>query len=356
MKKYIVLIVSILLLLPGEGFAVDPNPQGELEVIVLMSNTPKYIYEWVNTGHETDIHIEPLKAVMPGVMCYMAVVVTGFALDSNGLMNVDGGFALVNPDGSVQFDRKKAFLMKKTIEHPAGFIMLDPAIDLSFDKSDQLGEYLIRADVTDYISGKSASSEYKIAVYDKSSLKEASEIVTYYYKSLQPNKLIPALKIFLSINDILKDEVHFGPIKHFFSVVAHNDQEFLVQLKKLKNEYTHEREEAIKEIIVNAETFVSPEATSAKNLDYLWMEYYATGQKEPIIKIINAFELEENRRNILIIGAAEWSLKNNALQHTDVYDICRQVLPYTKGKTYERLTKVIAEVGKGKNSGGRARH
>lgn len=108
----------------------------------------------------------------------------------------------------------------------------------------------------------------------------------HYYLNPQPDKLIKVLKFFLSQHSILTDNVHFGPLEHLFATVACRDSAVLDILKNLKKQYSGKQKESLNRIIDQAENFKSPEPNSARNLDFLWCEFIATGKEEPIKKII----------------------------------------------------------------------
>jgi hypothetical protein len=93
----------------------------------------------------------------------------------------------------------------------------------------------------------------------------------------------------------------------------------------------------------------------AKHLDDLWAQYFETNHPWAVKGIISALAYRENKgeiNTVLIASAAEWSLKSNAVQYSDVYDICKLALKETKGVTKEILTRVIEEVDERKRTGG----
>ena len=84
-----------------------------------------------------------------------------------------------------------------------------------------------------------------------------------------------------------------------------------------------------------------------RDLDCLWTSFSATGDKAPILKLISLMRLKKEGSGIEIIigGAAEWSLGSNARVHKKVLDICREELKNSKGLTREFLENIVQQSG-----------
>lgn len=159
------------------------------------------------------------------------------------------------------------------------------------------------------------------------------EICTFYYKNPQPEKLIPCLEALLSIDALISDQGQFGSFAHFFAAIAHKDEGFIEKLRLLKSSYSGLQQQAADSILKDAENFVSPDADSPDHLDYLWSEFFATGDSLPIEKIINVLgTLNPDQNNPdtpatpmgQLIHVARWSLGSNAKQHEAVRKILEQ--------------------------------
>ena len=161
-------ILLLQLLAPEALGASDPhaNPPGDLRVEVVVSATADYIAEWVRTPFEQDIHIAPLRIVHPEQTFYMAVVTTGYSLDGEHMTHLTGGFKLKAPSGHVILNEPDTFVHRKRMTHPTGFVMFDPAIDLTLEHKDERGTYLIEAEVTDQVTGKTATDAYQVQLSD----------------------------------------------------------------------------------------------------------------------------------------------------------------------------------------------
>ena len=88
--------------------------------------------------------------------------------------------------------------------------------------------------------------------------------------------------------------------------------------------------------------FLAP-ITDPVQLDMLWARFSATGDPACVRKIISAaLEKQEGSSfNMLIGGAASWSLASNARQHDRVLAICRDERIKSSGPTKELLEQII---------------
>ena len=77
----------------------------------------------------------------------------------------------------------------------------------------------------------------------------------------------------------------------------------------------------------------------------LWAAFYATGDALPVQKIIAVLHLSKdgNGEEMMVGGAANWSLKSNAQQHPKVLEICKSELTNVRGITKEMLESVIKQ-------------
>lgn len=91
--------------------------------------------------------------------------------------------------------------------------------------------------------------------------------------------------------------------------------------------------------------------TEAKQLDDLWQYYFDTHDESAVKRIISVLPWCKDGHGMQIVlgGAAEWSLRSNAYQHTDVYSICQKVLSEGDETTTALLAELLAEVDKKKS-------
>ncbi len=78
-------------------------------------------------------------------------------------------------------------------------------------------------------------------------------------------------------------------------------------------------------------------------LDMLWASFFATGDVLPIQRIISVLHLRKDGHGeeIIVGGAAEWSLRSNVTQHPKVLWICKQELTKSEGLTKTLLEDVL---------------
>ena len=169
MKILSVLIaISLLLFVSFDSFALDPNPPGELSVVISVSDTPDFIKQWVRTHPEKPGYIKNLNEVSIGHLFHVAFIVTGYEINNKGKADLVGDFILLAPDGSIGAERKDTCINKQYMKkYPIGFVMLDPAIDLRFEEGTPLGVYVVKAIVRDKVSNKIVVGEYSITLKAK---------------------------------------------------------------------------------------------------------------------------------------------------------------------------------------------
>lgn len=79
-------------------------------------------------------------------------------------------------------------------------------------------------------------------------------------------------------------------------------------------------------------------------LDALWGEFSATGKAKPVARIAEAlpwFDIKGDTSRLMVGGAANWSLKSNAIQHNRVFNIINELNEKDPSNKY--LTKAINE-------------
>ena len=171
---------------------------------------------------------------------------------------------------------------------------------------------------------------------------EVVKVTTYYYLDPQPERLIQIVKVFLNQDEIANSPNHFTPFAHFVATIAQNNPEFITKLKSISQELSLSGQAALGKIVYGAENFQSPTiAETAADLDCLWGEFLATGDQEPVKKIISVLGKPETGMNILLVGAANWSLGSNAQQHEKVYEIIQEESVSATGKIKEKLDLIL---------------
>jgi hypothetical protein len=151
-------------------FALDPSPEGILDVKVAVSESPSYISDWVKKSSEEPIFIKAIKEIKPGQTFYVAFIVSGFGVNEQGFMDLEADLILKSPDGEVGFEQKNASKAKGPVGSVNAFVMLDPALDLTLQKENDPGVYVIKAVVKDNVLNKTATGDYEIKLTDLSQM------------------------------------------------------------------------------------------------------------------------------------------------------------------------------------------
>jgi hypothetical protein len=98
--------------------------------------------------------------------------------------------------------------------------------------------------------------------------------------------------------------------------------------------------------------FLNDAIASPSFIDALWGSFFATGDERFVQRIIGTLSLlksQGNTQDVLIGGAAKWSLTSNAIQHPRVLEICEAELAKSAGDQKPILAEVIANARKEKH-------
>lgn len=195
---------------------------------------------------------------------------------------------------------------------------------------------------------------------------DAAEWMTSYYKSPSPSRFIPEVRSLVK-EGALKRENSKLPIIAFLSQVmrANPDkiESWLEEFENIDDDqkavlyasawYSH-TEQALsyfkqrklhKYLEEPAPDILALKVNNPSVLDMLWGYYFATGEEEPIRRIITAFDYskfagalekhkdsEKTKQQMdeiywdVFFGAAMWSLDSNCRQHQAVQNICETIL------------------------------
>lgn len=192
----------------------------------------------------------------------------------------------------------------------------------------------------------SNASENKRQFY---SLYEVSIWLMYYYQKPDSSELLPALQFLLTFNDkdfwqLEESGLRAGPTIHFFATVFRNNKEQLGNLKTLLKESRDFQKVILNKIIFRAENYKVIEPVDAESFDLLWAEFFATGKKEPILKLINVLGwklLNDEPGKFADLYILAWSLSANMAQHPLVRQICEEELKNREGITRQRLYEIL---------------
>lgn len=180
LKTKIAIITFTILICTISSFAkvnlessqkIQPMPSarqaGDLGLLIVASDSPKFVEEWVKTPPKHAPRIKRIFSAKPDQLIVSAFLVTGLSANESGQFSFSVSFYVLAPNGKPLFgQRDYARGAGKLPENPT-FIMADPALDLVLEKSDPEGVYTIVGQVTDLVTGKKTDNFYKITFYQK---------------------------------------------------------------------------------------------------------------------------------------------------------------------------------------------
>ena len=142
--------------------AVEPNPVAELNVIVSMADSKRYLQTWVSTSPETSVPIPRLNVLKPNQVGYAAFIVTGIEGDEVGNFKYSVSWKLIGPAGELVYEFLNYAKGEGKLHHKAAFYMADPALDIILENSDPSGNYKLEVTAVDQVSGRTALTSYNI--------------------------------------------------------------------------------------------------------------------------------------------------------------------------------------------------
>ena len=165
------LSTAIVLLFVGYSFALPTpgpkaKPPGNLEVIIVASDSVQYIKDWLDPSMESRVVVPRVNKVKPEQVAYCAFLITGLTPSPNpySSLQYSVGFNLFSPSGELLFNVPE--YTRGQVKNPGKpiLIMADPALDLVLEESDPEGTYTLEAHVVDMNTGKAAKGSYQITL------------------------------------------------------------------------------------------------------------------------------------------------------------------------------------------------
>jgi hypothetical protein len=164
-RNYMLIVASLFVFSVVEAkdtYGPSPNKEGELGLVIVASDGPEFIEEWLSTPSTHAVSIKRLTKVVPDQLIVTAFLVTGFTQDAEGNYSFRVSYSLIGPDKKVVFgDKNYANGKGKSPEKPT-FVMADPALDIYLSDEDEVGVYTIVGIVEDVVSKKKSKSVYQI--------------------------------------------------------------------------------------------------------------------------------------------------------------------------------------------------
>lgn len=136
-----------------------------------------------------------------------------------------------------------------------------------------------------------------------------------------------------------------------FKFCADDELKLFLTEKSKDNNYANEAEQ-IKQLLkdgipVQFDPLTNPIKQGA-DLDFLWSEFMVTGNEKAVKRIISVLPWYDDHKDLMqmvIAGAARWSLGSNCKQHKKVLEICQNELYRSTWPTKKYLKEIVAEAG-----------
>lgn len=117
---------------------------------------------WISTPTEQAAPVPRLRSLRPAQVGYAAFIVTGIEGDQNGNYSYSVSWKLFGPDGKLVLAYPQYAKGVGKLHSRPSFYLADPALDIILEHSDPSGDYVIEATAVDQVSGKTATSSYKV--------------------------------------------------------------------------------------------------------------------------------------------------------------------------------------------------
>ena len=162
MRHWLIVLGMLGLLLGCELNPAEKRSPDALALEIAVSPSPDFIDEWVNTPSEHEVVIQRLSKARRAETVHVAFIASGHAANAEGLADLSVSFKLIRPDATEMFSEQDY----AGYDRPKGngYVMLDPALDITFDGSDPLGTYRIEGVLDDRVAKRSATASYELVL------------------------------------------------------------------------------------------------------------------------------------------------------------------------------------------------
>ncbi|BBO83792.1 hypothetical protein DSCO28_43580 [Desulfosarcina ovata subsp. sediminis] len=399
MKNSILLIIFLFLVVPstshGKWNDKQGNPvedtewmkySGDFGAQLLLIGDEKEFFKCWETPSET-VNLETVSEINRGEPLITPIIFSGCYVNKSGNCMVSAALKILRPDGSTYADMPQVEVWENKPPPPKGILEMGVGyLKVIIEPEDPDGTYTVQAKVKDNVKNSSfvLTRTFSVPSHkeakpnkqpDEEAIKELSQWFTYYYKAShsaqhieninkmfqsgffnKPSAVAPLIMFLAeffrqnenmisgwekSLHEIPQDE-NFYLLHSLWQANTDNALTALNNWPDLKSEKIIEK---IKERPpVDLKTI---EINSPAILDMLWATFMASGNILYVERIISSLSLptdskENDKRisNLLIVGAAKWSLSSNAMQHGLVFKTCQK---FTESKD-PKIRKAISEI------------
>jgi hypothetical protein len=158
-----VALIALSLLLAGLTYAQSSPPATDFKANLLITESNAEIQKWVLatpaeravSGRKRTLEIDT-RYLLPAV-------VTDYTPDSKQIL-FTADYEMLGPGGKVYF-QKTAFSSAQAYDPKSpSVIVLNPVLNLTFDKNDTPGKYTIRITVKDHLKGTVSRAEEQVTL------------------------------------------------------------------------------------------------------------------------------------------------------------------------------------------------
>lgn len=383
MLKIVRLVIVLLLLAPavshGKWTDRQGNPVDDTEwmkskgdfgaQLLLVADEDEFLKRWETPSDV--VAFDTVSQISRGESLITPIVFNGCQPDEAGNCFVSGDFKILRPDGQTYADMPQIEIWQSKPPPPDGILELGVGyLKVIIEPEDPDGMYTVQAKVTDHIQKTSLVLTQTFSVTesktvkpvtppDEESLKQLSQWLTYYYERQhsdqdienitamfqdgffgRPNVVAPLIMFlaeFFRQNESripawqkpLHDIAPQGDAYLFRALWQAHTPNTLALLENWPDKAADKTIEEIKEtppIDLATVTIDSPAM-----LDMLWATFMASGNPFYVERIIGVLALptdasdkDASLNNMILVGAAQWSLASNAVQHERVLETCRK--------------------------------
>lgn len=142
----------------------EAKAAGDLDLLIVAAENPEQTKQWLDSTPDSRSGLQIIKRAKPDQVITTSFLVTGVSPDRNGDYSVAVSFTLLDPAGKVVVsERRFATTSGRAPANPA-FIMAEPELAFTLDKTDPAGDYMIICLAEDLGINKTVRSSLRIAL------------------------------------------------------------------------------------------------------------------------------------------------------------------------------------------------
>lgn len=311
--------------------------------------------------------------IEPGQLVRIYVMASGLAI-REGRARATYDIVLVDPQGKTVFEQKNIPLLDGAFQ--ANWAALSPGgLEMFCEPQDPLGTYVLVVTVRDQVDGSERQARAELRLEKKTPAaariddRDFRLLLQLYYLQPRPELILPALRRVLTEEwpkaaKAQGERFRPEPMLAFFYWVLSRNAQLYPEFGRMIGELAPEQQLGalliVRALGEKAEKVIVPELADALRrklaelpptnlfipdpakldplaLDLWWAEFFATGKRAPILRLIQVLERSRNAateeelktlkgqkpnpetigrvRNRMLVTVAQWSLTANARRH-----------------------------------------